>query len=168
MARSGPEDPKHPTGELTNSESTLVPRGESALPVPTLVSAAGEEASRHFLNFFLATINRNTRRAYGRQVGVFLRFLEERRLSDIRQIRIEHLAAYIEYLMRGEGGLKCQAVTFLDPDVFDYLVVKQVMAINPTSAVSSPLQMAMRPAGNRLQAVSLGFGVVPPVEMRET
>jgi hypothetical protein len=35
--------------------------------------AAGEEASQHFLKFFLATIrNRNTRRTYGRQVREFL------------------------------------------------------------------------------------------------
>ncbi len=75
-------DPKNLTDQPNFSENALVLRGESVLPVPLLVSAAGEEAARHFLNFFLATIrNRNTRRAYARQVSAFLRFLEERGLS---------------------------------------------------------------------------------------
>ncbi len=79
------QTPKNLTDQPSSSENALVLRGESALPVPMLVSAAGEEAARHFLNFFLATIrNRNTRRAYARQVGAFLRLLEERGLSDLR------------------------------------------------------------------------------------
>jgi site-specific recombinase XerD len=134
------EDSKNPTGALTNSESALVLRGESSLPVPALVSAAGEEASAHFLNFFLATIrNRNTRRAYGRQVGDFLRFLEERGLSDIRQIRTEHVAFYIELLTHGafEPASVKQALSSIRM-LFDYLVVKQVVAINPAASVRGP------------------------------
>jgi hypothetical protein len=67
------------SGETVFSNRSLVLREESSLLVPAPVAAAGEEAAAHVLNFFLATIrNRNTRRAYARQVGNFLRFLEER------------------------------------------------------------------------------------------
>jgi hypothetical protein len=67
------------SGETVFSNRSLVLREESSLLVPAPVAAAGEEAAAHVLNFSLATIrNRNTRRAYARQVGNFLRFLEER------------------------------------------------------------------------------------------
>ena len=56
------------------SSRALAPTGSNAAHhVPALIAAAGEDASRHFLNFFIASIrNRNTRRSYVRQVRLFL------------------------------------------------------------------------------------------------
>ena len=42
-------------------------------PVPALVAAAGDKASKRFLEFFAATIrNVHTRRAYSRAIGDFM------------------------------------------------------------------------------------------------
>jgi len=47
--------------------------------LPTLVAAAGQRASLRFLGFFASTIrNPHTRRAYGRAVGAFLAWCEEK------------------------------------------------------------------------------------------
>ena len=64
------EDPK----KLPQGQSrALAPTGSDAAHVPALIAAAGEEAARHFLNFFIASIrNRNTRRSYARQARLFL------------------------------------------------------------------------------------------------
>ena len=63
----------------------LVPLGPRQLtrtgrpPVPAVIAAAGEKASRRFLEFFTAEIrNRNTRLAYARAVSPFLDWCEAR------------------------------------------------------------------------------------------
>jgi hypothetical protein len=67
------------------------------------IAAAGEDAARHFINFFIASIrNRHTRRSYARQAELFLSWCQARGLRDIREIRTEHIAAYIERLSRSD------------------------------------------------------------------
>jgi integrase/recombinase XerC len=67
--------------------------------VPAIVLAAGEEAGRHFVNFFIASIrNHNTRRSYARQVSLFCGWCEARGCTEIRTLRTEHVAAYVELL----------------------------------------------------------------------
>ena len=82
------EDPKNlPPGH----SRALTPAGSSTVHVPALIAAAGEDAARHFINFFSASIrNRNTRRSYVRQVLLFLAWCEERGIRNVRDIRTEH------------------------------------------------------------------------------
>ncbi len=64
--------------------------------LPASVLQAGDEAIRAFLEFFTATIrNKNTRAAYARAVGQFLRWCEGRGLG-LRQIEPITVASYIE------------------------------------------------------------------------
>jgi site-specific recombinase XerD len=108
--------------------------------VPALIAAAGEDAARHFLNFFIASIrNRYTRRSYARQARLFLSWCEQRGLRDIRDIRTEHVAAYVEVMSRGalEPASVKQALSALRM-LFDWLVVHQVLRENPTAAVRGP------------------------------
>lgn len=109
-------------------------------PIPALIAAAGEDAARHFLNFFIASIrNRNTRRSYARQVRLFLSWCEQHGVRDVRDIRTEHVATYVETLTRSEletASVK-QALSSLRM-LFDWLVVHQVVASNPTAAVRGP------------------------------
>ena len=130
------EDPKN----LPQTSWALTPSGANSVPVPALIAAAGEDAARHFLNFFIASIrNRHTRRSYARQVRLFLAWCEHRGLRDVRDIRTEHVAAYIETLTRGplETASVKQALSALRM-LFDWLVVHQVVASNPTAAVRGP------------------------------
>lgn len=71
----------------------------SALAVPQVVRAAGEHATRRFIEFFTATIrNENTRWAYGRAVRQFFAWCEGRGITELTQIEPIVVAAYIEEL----------------------------------------------------------------------
>ena len=110
------------------------------ITLPTLILAAGEEAARTFLNFFIASIrNRNTRRAYARHAKDFLSWIEARGIGDIRQIRTEHAAAYIETLThsRIETSSVKQTLAGLRM-LFGWLQLEQVVAGNPFAAVRGP------------------------------
>ena len=67
-------------------------------PVPAVTAAAGEKASRRFLEFFTAEIrNRNTRLAYARAVSPFLDWCEARG-RELHEIDPVMVAAYVEQL----------------------------------------------------------------------
>ncbi|MFO1152057.1 MAG: tyrosine-type recombinase/integrase [Rhodospirillales bacterium] len=122
-----------------NDKSLLRPDAHSFV-VPALVAAAGEDAARHFINFFIASIrNRHTRRSYARQAELFLSWCQAHGLTDIRQVRTEHVAAYIEGLSRSslEPASVKQALSGLRM-LFSWLVVHQVVPQNPTASVRGP------------------------------
>jgi site-specific recombinase XerD len=122
------------------SSQWLIPSGAAAQHVPAIIAAAGEDASRHFLNFFIASIrNRNTRRSYVRQVRLFLLWCEQHGLRDVRDIKTEHVAAYVETLTRShlETPSVKQALSALKM-LFDWLVVHQVVPSNPTASIRGP------------------------------
>ena len=68
---------------------------------PALVTAAGDRATYRFLEFFTAQIrNPNTRRAYVRNVGDFLSWLEQAGAGSIVNVTSVHVAMYVEHLGR--------------------------------------------------------------------
>jgi site-specific recombinase XerD len=105
---------------------------------PATGIAPHHEPSR--LHFFIASIrNRHTRRNYGRQAELFLSWCQARGLRDIREVRTEHVAAYIERMSRSEleaASVK-QALSALYL-LFSWLVVHQVVRENPTASVRGP------------------------------
>ena len=65
----------------------------SAFTVPVLVAAAGDKASKRFLEFFAATIrNTHTRRAYSRAVTEFMASCHEHGLESLIDIEPLHVA----------------------------------------------------------------------------
>ena len=71
----------------------------SALPVPVRVAAAGDKASKRFLEFFAATIrNAHTRRAYSRAVTEFMAWCHQHGLESLIDIEPLLVAAYVELL----------------------------------------------------------------------
>lgn len=106
--------------------------------IPTVVQQAGPRAQEKFAEFFAATIrNRNTRMAYLRAVKKFFAWVEAMTLS-LTELRPLHVAAYIETL-----SLECSAPTAKQNlaairSLFDYLVVGQVVEMNPAAAVRGP------------------------------
>jgi site-specific recombinase XerD len=135
------EDPKTDRKSLPQASTRAVARSDATThPVPAIVVAAGEDAARHYINFFIASIrNRNTRRSYARQVRSFFVWIERRGVRDVRDIRTEHVAVYIESLTRSdlESASVKQALSALRM-LFDWLVVNQVVTGNPASAVRGP------------------------------
>ncbi len=119
--------------------SALTVVSDSTFELPALIARAGKPAARRFLEFFTVHIrNPNTRAAYGRAAGAFLRWCEERGMTELRQVQPVHVAAYVEEL----GG------TLAAPTVkqhlaclrmlFDWLVTGQVLPSNPAHSVRGP------------------------------
>lgn len=76
---------------------TLSAKGTPTLP--PLIVGTGERAAWRFLEFFTVNIrNPNTRAAYSRAAQSFLRWCEERGISELGAIQPVHVAAYIEQL----------------------------------------------------------------------
>src|SRR3954452_24282908 len=106
--------------------------------VPALIADAGEPAAWRYVEFFAANIrNPNTRRAYARACGRFFSWCEERGLTLIA-IRPFDVAGWVEQLQEKNGapGVKQQlaAVRML----FDWLIIGQVLPMNPAAAVRGP------------------------------
>jgi site-specific recombinase XerD len=132
------------------------PMLHSSLAVPAMVASAGDRAARRFLEFFAASIeNDNTRIAYYRAVCSFFAWLDEHGIGELPDIEPFHVAAYLKALKVGDAGnaaLTLRAAS--KPTVkqhlaairmlFDWLVVGQVLAINPAHAVRGPKHVVKR------------------------
>ena len=115
----------------------LVPFNSPVLPV--LVSAAGERAGIRFLEFFASAIrNPNTRRAYVRAVTGFLTWCEDHGVLSIAAVQPLHVASWIELQTRERAAptvkLRLAAIRHL----FDWLVMGQVVPLNPAASVRGP------------------------------
>ena len=107
--------------------------------VPALIANEGDAAGlQRYVEFFTAHINNpNTRRAYARACARFFAWCETRGVT-LSAIRPFDVAAWINELQEkhGAAGVKQQlaAVRML----FDWLVVGQVVPMNPDAAVRGP------------------------------
>ena len=127
------------TGELqtVRPPATLAPLGDGHL-IPALIAQEGDAASWRFIEFFTANIrNPHTRRAYARACSRFFGWCEPRGLT-LTGIRPFDVAAWVEELQQDHSapGVKQQlaAVRML----FDWLVIGQVVPMNPAAAVRGP------------------------------
>jgi site-specific recombinase XerD len=128
----------------------------STLVVPAIIAEAGERAARRFLDFFAASIeNDNTRTAYYRAACSFFVWLEEHGIGELADIEPFHVAAYLKALRVSDAGDRTvKERTAARPTVkqhlaairmlFDWLVVGQVLAINPAHAVRGPKHVVKR------------------------
>ena len=125
----------------------LSPIGGSPLPalpasvvvLPAIIADAGEPAARRFLEFFTANIrNRNTRQAYGRAVGDFFAWCEAHELVRLAVIEPVHVAAYVEQLGKTHAAPTVKQRLAAVRMLFDWLIVGQVVPVNPASAVRGP------------------------------
>jgi site-specific recombinase XerD len=104
--------------------------------LPALITRAGENAGRRFVEFFTANIrNLNTRMAYARAISGLLDWCDERGI-ELRQIQPVTVAAYIEQHQGSKPTVKqhLAAIRML----FDYLVTGQIIPMNPASSVRGP------------------------------
>src|SRR5208337_34522 len=110
--------------------------------VPAILANAGENAATKFLEFFAARIrNLNTREAYARACAQFLAWSEQH-VNDIRAITPMHVAAYIEQHPGSPQTIKqhLAAIKML----FDYLVISQIVPVNPAAPVKGPTHVVKR------------------------
>jgi site-specific recombinase XerD len=111
---------------------------EPAAPVPAVIAARGHHARRRFVEFFTANIrNSNTRKAYYRAASGFFDWCEQARLG-LLDIEPVHVAAWVESLGRDFSPPSVKQALAAVRVLFDWLVVGQVLAVNPAAAVRGP------------------------------
>ena len=118
--------------------------GGGEIVLPQVIVDAGPQATARFLEFFAGRIaNARTRAAYGRAVGQFLGWCEARGLG-LRDVSPLHVAAYIRTHPGSAPTVKqhLAAIRMLG----DWLVVNQVLPVNPAAAVRGPKHVVTKGA----------------------
>jgi site-specific recombinase XerD len=113
--------------------------------VPALVAVDGERAQIRFLEFFAVTIrNPNTRRAYARAVVDFLAWCEGRWVASVTGVQPLHVGAYIEALSLTRSAPTAKQHLAAIRHLFDWLVMGQVVPLNPAASVRGPSHSVRR------------------------
>ena len=125
--------------------SNVVATAPGELPLPSIVMAAGERAQIRFLEFFAANIrNANTRRAYARAVVDFLTWCEGRGVASVTGVQPLHVGAYIEALSLARSAPTAKQHLAAIRHLFDWLVMGQVVPLNPAASVRGPAHSVRR------------------------
>ena len=96
-------------------------------------------AAKRTLEFFTANIrNPNTRKAYARAVSAFASWCEGHGLVELGLIEPVHVAAYIEQLQARLSAPSVKQHLAALRVLFDWLVVGQVIPVNPAGSVRGP------------------------------
>jgi site-specific recombinase XerD len=116
-----------------------------ALALPALIASADDRAQRRFLEFFAATIrNLHTRRAYARATAEFLAWCDGRGVPSIAAVQPLHVAGYIEELTRERSAPTAKQRLAAIRHLFDWLVIGQVVPVNPAASVRGPAHSVRR------------------------
>jgi site-specific recombinase XerD len=125
------------------SPFNLIPTGGPVLPA--MVTAAGEKAAVRFVDFFTSNIrNPNTRKAYAKAVGEFLAFCQQNGIPNLEAIRPVHVAAYVELMTRTRSAPTTKQHLSAIRMLFDWLVVGQIIPMNPAHVVRGPKHSVRR------------------------
>ena len=112
---------------------------------PALVAAVGARGSYRFFEFYTAQIrNPNTRRAYARAAVEFFDWLEARGVTHITAVESVHVAAYIEQLQKSRSAPTANLRLAALRHMFNWMVIGQIMPVNPASAVRGPRHIVRR------------------------
>ena len=101
--------------------------------------ALDARAAERTIEFFTAQIrNPNTRKAYARAAGEFAAWCAEHGIVTLGKVRPVHIAAYVEGLQRKMAAPSVKQRLAALRMLFDWLVVGQVVPVNPASSVRGP------------------------------
>jgi site-specific recombinase XerD len=113
--------------------------------LPSLIVRAGEKAAWSFIEFFTAGIrNKNTRAAYAQAVTQFFRWCDERKIQSLDEIRPFIIGAYIEGLQNSMAAPSVKQHLAAIRMLFDWLVIGQIVPMNPASSVRGPKHVVKR------------------------
>src|SRR3954463_12391579 len=119
-------------------DDILPPYGPLATRLPALYASDARTAHR-VLEFFTANINNpHTRKAYAKAAREFAVWCEGHGVGHLRDVQPIHVAAHIQELQRRMAipSVKVQLAGLRM--LFDWLVLGQVIPINPASSVRGP------------------------------
>jgi site-specific recombinase XerD len=139
------DEPRNLPAVVDTAAPVTTPKLQSSVAVPMMIASAGDHAARRFLEFFAAQIrNKNTRMAYYRGACHFFAWVEQHQIGELADIEPIHVAAYIEVLQTTAAKptvkLHLAAIRML----FDWLIIGQVLAVNPAHAVRGPKHVVKR------------------------
>ena len=118
--------------------------GATTVALPEVIVDAGPAAVERFLEFFAAAIaNDRTRAAYGQAAGQFLGWCGARGLG-LRAIAPLHVAAYIRTHPGSVPTVKQHLAAIRA--LLDWLVVHQVLPVNPAASVRGPKHVVTKGA----------------------
>jgi len=113
--------------------------------LPSIILRAGERAAWRFVEFFTANIrNKNTRAAYAQAIGQFFIWSEHRGVRELSHVRPVVVAAYIEELQATRSPPTVKQHLAAIRMLFDWLVVGQVVEVNPAGSVRGPKYVVKR------------------------
>ena len=141
MNSSIPENPRSsPSGGsdlLAAAPAPAIP--ESAL-VPESVALLGDDACHAWVEFFASHIrNPNTRASYARAAHALFRWLGDRGIKDVRDIRGVHVSAWIENrLLDGMAKATVKLELAAVRQLFAWLARHGVIPESPAMAVRGP------------------------------
>jgi site-specific recombinase XerD len=100
---------------------------------------AGDRAIVRFMEFFGANIrNPHTRRAYARAVEDFLAWCEDAGVVSIINVQPLHVAAWVELQTQHHAAPTAKQRLAAVRHLFDWLVIGQVVPVNPAASVRGP------------------------------
>ncbi len=106
--------------------------------LPSVFTARPETRARR-RDFFSSHIrNKNIRRAYVEAVRQFSAFCAVHGIEDLAQIEPVHVAAFVEYQLREHSKPTVKQRLAALRMLFDWMVVGQILAVNPAHAVRGP------------------------------
>ena len=138
------EAPAIDASAAAEAPASVARASSASIVLPQMIVDAGPVAAERFLEFFAGRIaNERTRAAYGRAVGQFLRWCEARGLR-LEAVSPLHVAAYIRTHPGSAPTVKqhLAAIRML----CDWLVVSQVLPVNPAAAVRGPKHIVTKGA----------------------
>jgi site-specific recombinase XerD len=123
----------------------LIPAHTPATNFPALIIAGGEQAAERFIDFFTSNIrNRHTREAYGREVNEFMHRCEECGVRSLAAVKSLHVAAWIEAQAAEASAPTVKQRLAAVRHLFDWLVVGQIVPVNPASSVRGPKHIVLK------------------------
>ncbi|MEO6608165.1 MAG: tyrosine-type recombinase/integrase [Aestuariivirga sp.] len=118
---------------------------QQASNLPALISASGEKVAVRFIEFFTANIhNPNTRRAYAKGIGHFMRWCEAQGIVSLATITPVHVAIYIKELSQTKSAPTTKQRLAAIRMLFDWLVTGGTLPMNPAHAVRGPKHRVKR------------------------
>ena len=110
----------------------------SCVALPALFAPDAKTAER-VVEFFTAQIrNPNTRKAYSRATGDFAAWCADLGIDSLGSVRPVHVAAYVESLQKKIAAPSVKLHLAALRMLFDWLVVGQIVPVNPAASVRGP------------------------------
>jgi site-specific recombinase XerD len=132
-------EPLTGSNELVTIGASRSTPAAATLPLPVILTSAGDDAVTRFVEYFTAHIrNPHTRRAYLRNAVAFLRWCEHRGAPSLKEVKPVTVAAYVELLQTTHAKPTVKQHLATLRMLFDWLVVGQIVPTNPAHAVRGP------------------------------